>query len=228
MKFLKNRYGKSSNTSTSTSAIDPDLKTRRIIKGTIPPTATDTDITPNIKRTSADENDIDHMDERSAPPPLLGTLAQKKEVLLEKSEIWRKERLDVTNKLRKEHKQQEIMEHRFNLRNKSENKENANDKDISNDNQNGDSKGERAVSFDVPHTFSVENTFPEHKRKSRSVDHDTGKKLRSEDGVEERAVEVEEEVRETWHAKAAQMIKVSGPGVLVAMVAIVAVRFLRK
>jgi len=36
------------------------------------------------------------------------------------SEIWRKERLDVTAKLRKEHKEKEIMEHRKKIWNMNE------------------------------------------------------------------------------------------------------------
>jgi hypothetical protein len=238
MKFLKNRYGKnninsnSNNSGGGTSAADPDLKTRRIIKGTIPPTATDTNTDTDANTMpSTSTDDIDHEDEddERSQTHLLGTSAQKREIMKEKSETWRKERLDATNRLRKENKQQEIKEHRFNLRNKSDNKENLRD---------GLKKEDGIPPFDVPPAFSVENTFPEHKRKSRSVDHDTGKKLRSDEDVEGKAVdvdvdvdvevEVEQSVGETWRSKAAHLIKASGPGVLVAVVAIVAVRFLRK
>eukprot|EP00979_Chaetoceros_neogracilis_P000310 scaffold75_cov239-Chaetoceros_neogracile.AAC.14 len=183
MKFLKNRYGKnninSNNSGGGTSAADPDLKTRRIIKGTIPPTATDANTDANtMPSTSTDDIDHEDEDDERSQTHLLGTSAQKREIMKEKSETWRKERLDATNRLRKENKQQEIKEHRFNLRNKSDNKENLRDG------------------------------------------------LKKEDGI--LPFDVEQSVGETWRSKAAHLIKASGPGVLVAVVAIVAVRFLRK
>jgi len=252
MKFLKNK-NKSTNNSTSvggngngsgtTRPMEPDLKTRRIITATIPPTGTSANESSNTTMTADDsllDND-DHGHDRS--PPLLGTSAQKTEVLQEKSEIWRKERLDATAKLRKEHKEKELMEHRMRQGSGS-----ASSTSIGGDKENenasggtgtGTGAGAERAKFDIPATLSVENKNPEHKRKSQSVNDETGKKLRSDSEVDREASNENggnfqaSERRagaeaKTWRSKAAQMMKASGPGVLVAVVAMVAVRFLRK
>lgn len=246
MKFLKNKNNKSNNNSTSgsgsgsgtTRSMDPDLKTRRIITATIPPTSTSANESSNTT-TTADDFDILDNDGHDRSPPLLGTSAQKTEVLQEKSEIWRKERLDATAKLRKEHKEKEIMEHRLRQGSTTSiggDKENVHDI-LNASGGAGTGTGAERAKFDIPATFSVENKNPEHKRKSQSVDDETGKKLRSDSEVDreepnggnfqasERGAGAE---AKTWRSKAAQMMKTSGPGVLVAVVAIMAVRFLRK
>ena len=252
MKFLKNKNNKSTSNSSSSSGsgsgttrpMDPDLKTRRIITATIPPTGTSANESSNTTADDSDFLDNDgHGHDRS--PPLLGTLAQKTEVLQEKSEIWRKERLDATAKLRKEHKEKEIMEHRLSKgRTSSIGGDKENVHDILNSSGttgagtgNGAGTGAERATFDIPATFSVENKNPEHKRKSQSVDDETGKKLRSDSEVDreesnggnsqdsERGAGAE---AKTWRSKAAHMMKASGPGVLVAVAAIMAVRFLRK
>ena len=134
-------------------ATEANLKTRRILKGTIPSkNAENTGGTSNVK-------DDDGEDERHV---LLVPLQQSEE-LEDKKEKLRKERLSLSSKRRKQHKEKELMEHRL----------------------RSESVGSKIKSEEIENKenlpqFSVESKHPEHKRKNRGSEVGKGKKLRSD------------------------------------------------
>lgn len=135
---------------------EANLKTRRILKGTLPPkNAENTGGTPNLK-----DDDDDGEDERHV---LLVPLQQSEE-LEDKKEKLRKERLSLSSKVRKQHKKKELMEHRLRSGSVSSSSKNKSEEMENNEN--------------LPQ-FSVESN-PEHKRKNRGSEVGKGKKLRSD------------------------------------------------
>ncbi len=134
-------------------ATEANLKTRRILKGTIPPKNENTGGTSSVK------DDDDGEDERHV---LLVPLQQSEE-LEDKKEKLRKERLSLSSKVRKQHKEKELMEHR--LRSGS---------------VGSKIKSEEMENKENLPQFSVESKYPEHKRKNRGSEVGKGKKLRSD------------------------------------------------
>lgn len=132
-------------------ATEANLKTRRILKGTIPPKNENTGGTSNVK-----DDDDDGEDERHVP-------LQQSEELEDKKEKLRKERLSLSSKVRKQHKEKELMEHR--LRSGS---------------VGSKIKSEEMENKENLPQFSVESKYPEHKRKNRGSEVGKGKKLRSD------------------------------------------------
>ena len=172
---------------------EANLKTRRILKRTLPP--------KNEEKTGGIPNSKDDDDDGEDERHVMLVPLQQSEELEEKKEKLRKERLSLSSKVRKQHKEKELMEHRLRsgsvsskikseeMENKEENKEN------------------------LPQ-FSVESKYPEHKRKSRGSDVGKGKKLRSDSS------ELPED-----ESKSRSRI---GIITAVAVLAIIATKFMRK
>ena len=135
---------------------EANLKTRRILKGTLPP--------KNAENTGGISNSKDDDDDDDERHVLLVPLQQSEE-LEDKKEKLRKERLSLSSKVRKQHKEKELMEHR--LRSGS----------VSSSSKN---KSEEMENKENLPQFSVESKYPEHKRKNRGSDVGKGKKLRSD------------------------------------------------
>lgn len=176
-----------------TATKEANLKTRRILKGTLPP--------KNAENTGGISNSKDDDDDGEDERHVLLVPLQQSEELEDKKEKLRKERLSLSSKVRKQHKEKELMEHRLrsgsvssSSKNKSEEMENK----------------ENLPQF----KFSVESKFPEHKRKNRGSEVGKGKKLRSDSS------ELPED-----ESKSRSRIGIIAA---VAVLAIIATKFMRK
>lgn len=233
-----NHSGANSNSigSTNTNA-DPALQTRRVIKATPPPPSEEpvTPIRVNGKEVTGDQAPSSKLDSPIGVVPSSSAMVQN-EALKEKTEQWRQDRLDASAAIRKEHKEREVMEHR--RRSAGAGGAGVERSSFSSTDQDGEEK------IEIPAALSVSSKFPEHKRKARSTEHDTGKKPRSEDVADEKkgvdgaivtsdtSAENDEEVSgkqgPAWKSKAAEWAKASAPGVIAAVAVIVVMKLFRK
>ena len=225
--------------STNTNA-DPALQTRRVIKATPPPPPPPSEepVTPirvNGKEVTGDQAPSSKLDSPIGVVPSSSAMVQN-ETLKEKTEQWRQDRLDASAAIRKEHKEREVMEHR--RRSAGAGGAGVERSSFSSTDQDGEEK------IEIPAALSVSSKFPEHKRKARSTEHDTGKKARSEDVADEKkdvdgavvssdtSAEKDEELSgkqgSAWKSKAAEWAKASAPGVIAAVAVIVVMKLFRK
>jgi len=211
MKMLKSKTKKNSGTSSDPSSSASANLTRRVVKATPPPEGKPIEITVT-------EPDLDSSSDRILGASNANPLpSAQNEALKEKTAQWRQERLNASAATRKENREEEVMEHR--LRTGSVHSV-EHEKDGEQNKEN----------MQVPASLSVSSKFPEHKRKARSDDHDAGKKARSE-SIEEAAIgrdKIGETASSSWKLKATRLIKASAPAVIVALTAMVALKFLRQ
>lgn len=187
---------------------------RRVVKGTTPPSSDDTtpqsELIIGVSDNSEDaQPEKDHASTGNLP-------SVQTEALREKTEQWRKERIDATAAIRKENKEKEVMEHR---------RKAGGGGGVVSDN-GADSKS-AAGSEPVPAILTVQSKFPEHKRKAASDDH-AGKKIRVSKSSDNPAV-VKKESADTWREKIPEWVKIIAPAAAVAATAaIIAMRMFRK
>jgi len=185
---------------------------RRVVKGTTPPSSEATPQSEINVVTEKVEEALPEKDHVSTG----NLLSVQTEALREKTEQWRKDRIDATAAIRKENKEKEVMEHRRKAGG-----------GVGPENGEVDSKSV-AESEPVPAILSVESKFPEHKRKAAPDDH-SGKKIRVSKSSDTSAI-VEEESGDTPNKKFLGWIKII-PGVaagVVAIAAVFAMRIFRK
>lgn len=224
MKLRKSKSNRKNSTDSSdqTTTKKSILQTRRVVKAT-PPPPSDGKIVPNP--IEADPTDLDSSSDREFGFVAASVVSVQNEALREKTAQWRQDRLNASAAIRKEHKEKGILEHR--LRSKEDGSGNAAAA------VDGDHSPLEHDKENIPAALSVSSKFPEHKRKARSVDHDAGKKARSEEQEidSDAAADADAEEKEsvvTWQSKATKVVKAAAPGVIVAVAAIFAIRFLRK
>ena len=180
-----------------------EIANRRMVKALAPPAA------PSVEEESINTTtNLTSDGEDNSTQFVPENKTDQNEVLKEKTEQWRQERLDATAASRKEKKEKEVLEHRRKM-------------------SIGD-QGEEVQSTDVvdfaqtpvPSILSVTPKFPEHKRKASSEDH-VGKKSRVEEDEEEKR----QLVRAT---KGVGWVGIVTPIAIAAVAALVALKFLRK
>jgi len=188
--------------------IDPNINLhgRRVVKATPPSTDQTHVIEPNVESESVDIDEIVEKDYIANDKlPSIQT-----EVLREKTEQWRKERIDATASIRKENKEKEVMEHRRKTGGVNENAK-------------VDSKSLEVA--EVPEILTVKSKFAEHKRKAAEPKDFTGKKSR----VDEYPTKGEQDSdKKSWRNTISGWVKFAAPTVVAATAVIVAMKMLRK
>lgn len=190
---------------------------RRVVKATAPPplpdSATNTQSDSVVLVDYPDKNDDN--DTSSPEKKDIGNLPSvQKEDQLEKTEQWRKERINANAAMRKENKEKDVMEHRRR----------------SGSVENSGGGGEEAnVPQPVPAILSVAPKFPEHKRKAAPDDH-VGKKSRVSEDAD---VDVDHEEKQStghyWKQTIPGWVKTYGTAAAVAAAgAIIAITIFRK
>jgi len=184
---------------------------RRVVKGTTPPSSDDT--TPQSELTIGSDNseetqpEKDHVSTGNLP-------SVQTEALREKTEQWRKERIDATAAIRKENKEKEVMEHRRKVGGGFVSENGADSKSVTG-------------SEPVPAILTVQSKFPEHKRKATPDDH-SGKKIRVSKSSDTSAA-VKKKSADTWRKILPGWVKIIAPAAAVAATAaILAMRMFRK
>ena len=180
-----------------------DVSNRRVVKAVAPPAA------PMTEEESISTSNFTSDGEEACAHFVPEHKTIQNEVLKEKTEQWRKERLDATVANSKEKKEKEVLEHRRKM----------SITDHSEDVQK--TGGEKVDVEPVPSILSVAPKHPEHKRKAASEDH-IGKKSKFEDN-EESFQEVSSK-----SFKALGLVKIAAPVAIVAVIAIGAVKLLRS
>ena len=179
-----------------------DLSNRRLVKAVVPPT-----VQP-VEEESVSTSNLTSDGEETSTHFVPEHKAVQNEVLKEKTEQWRKERLDATVAISKGKKEKEVLEHRRKM-------------SLTEQNEDVQNTGDEKVELEpVPRILSVAPKYPEHKRKATSEEH-TGKKSRIKD--EEDRIEVVSSKR----PKALGLFKMAAPVAFVAIVAVVTTKLLR-
>lgn len=160
------------------------LKTRRIVKAMAPPTPPPSASSQDLLDSSlSDAADWKIVEEECPPRSLIkGGPAIQREEMMEKTQQWRKERIEASAAIRKEHKEKEIMDHRMRSRQAAipavANGDGYDDDDHGGKNEEGKlendqgGKKESSRSYAVcslPAILSVLTKFPEHKRKKPAL-----------------------------------------------------------
>jgi hypothetical protein len=181
-----------------------DIANRRMVKAVAPPSA------PSIEEDSINTANLtsDGEQDTASMHFVPESKIVQNEVLKEKTEKWRQDRLDATAANRKEKKEKEVLEHR---------------RKMSVGGQEGEEAqySERVDAEPVPSILSVTPKFPEHKRKLSRDDHAEKKSRVEEDEESEKAITVRVTKGFGW-------VKTAAPVAIVAFTAVVAFTLLRK
>jgi|EP01083_Nonionella_stella_P092828 hypothetical protein len=201
---------------------EPISSTRRVIKATRPPSPT------TAMSSIVSSSDHDTVDTNAS---LAGDRLKKNNILpsvqdenlREKTEQWRKERLDATAAIRKENKEKELMQHRRSSASNA--KEEGGGQEV-----DEEKRREEVANMDVSDIFKTRTVHPEHKRKVSSDDHAEKKSKIDEGEVVEEATEGVELVKASWRSKIPAWISIVAPATLVAgfAYAIIAMKSVRK
>jgi len=197
-----------------------------VVKGTTPPPSDET-TTPqselnNNNKPPEDEdvqpNEKDHASSTTGGNNLPSV---QTEALREKTDQWRKDRIDATAAIRKENKEKEVMEHR-------RNKAGGEAVVVGSDAATNGASSAATGSEPVPAILSVQSKFPEHKRKAAPDDH-SGKKIRvSEESSDSSSaiVKTSGAGSSSWRKSIPGWVKISAA--VLATGAIVAMRVFRR
>jgi hypothetical protein len=205
--------------------------TRRVIKATRPPSPT-TDVS---SISTADHDIITSMSftnstTSSGGSSKLPTIQNEK--MREKTEQWRKEKIDASMAHQKLNKEKEIMQHRMKSPKVSDGYDDHDNFTGGEEEGNGNEKKERSGidEMQVSDIFKTRTFHPEHKRKATSYDY--MEKKTKFDEHEEKADDKDEEAENTVEAsnlaKVPKWMTFAAPAAFVAVCAVIMMKVLRK